>query len=253
MWQKGMRLALISDVHGNLPALQAVLADIDRIGVDAIFCLGDTIGYGPQPRECLEIIEKRCKLVLMGNHEHAILYGAEHFTPLARVAIDWTAGQLRDPSLLRYLESLPPKAKFDRFLFVHGSIKHPLFDYVREADSPWMFYRLVQTLRQDFTHFDLCFVGHNHRAFLGTEVGYIFPHDEPPTPQMKFIVQDQRAYISIGSVGQPRDGDPRSSWVLFDGTSVEYHRVPYDRQVTVDRIRQAGLPSFLADRLLLGE
>lgn len=248
-----MRIALISDIHGNVAALETVLADIERHSPDEIFCLGDFVGYGPEPRECLEMVRDKCSMVLMGNHEHAVLNGAEHFTPLARIAIDWTAQQLRDPAILEYLANLKPRRQIDRWLFVHGSVRDPLFDYVREADSSWMFYRLVQTLREDFKDFDLCFVGHNHRAFLGTELGYIFPHDNPPTPQMKFQLQDQQAYVSVGSVGQPRDGDRRSSWVLFDGKSAEYHRVEYNRQRTIDLIHQAGLPEFLADRLLYGE
>jgi predicted phosphodiesterase len=248
-----MKTALISDIHGNVAALTAVLEDIDRHEPDAIICLGDFVGYGPEPRECLEIIRKRCKYVLMGNHEHAVLNGAEHFTPLARIAIDWTAQQLRDPSIIEYLTSLRPSKLIGRHLFVHGSVRDPLFDYVREADSPWMFYRLVQTLRDDFKDFDLCFVGHNHRAFLGTEIGYIFPHDNPPAPQTRFQLEGQKAYVSIGSVGQPRDGDPRASWVMFDGKSVNFHRVDYDRQRTIDLIHKAGLPEFLADRLIYGE
>ncbi len=248
-----MRTAFITDIHGNLTALETVLADIDLHSPDQIVCLGDTVGYGPQPRECLAIVRERCSLVLMGNHEHAVLNGAEHFTPLARIAIDWTAQQLRDPEILEYIASLRPAKHLDNLLFVHGSARDPLFDYVREADSPWMFYRLVQTLREDFKDFDICFVGHNHRAFLGTDVGYIFPHDDPPSPQMRFQVAGQKAYVSIGSVGQPRDGDKRSSWLLFDGQTVEYHRVDYDRETTIDLIHQVGLPEFLADRLLYGE
>lgn len=248
-----MKTAFVSDIHGNLAALNAVLADIEANGADQIVCLGDTVGYGPQPEECLRIVRKRCAQVLMGNHEDAVLHGAQNFTPLARQAIDWTAGQLRDPDILSYLNSLSPSFRMGPALLVHGSVRDPLNDYVREADSPWMFYRLVQTLRDDFTDFDLCFCGHNHRAFLGTELGYIFPHDDPPTPQMRFRIDGQKAYVSVGSVGQPRDGDPRASWVMYDGHAVEYHRVDYPREETVALIRKVGLPSFLADRLLYGE
>lgn len=248
-----MRVAFISDVHGNLAALEAVLADIANFHVDEIVCLGDTVGYGPQPRECLAMVRKHCRLVLCGNHEYAVLHGAEHFTPLARMAMEWTAQQLRDPETLQYLSSLVPRARRGRDVYVHGSIRNELFDYVREADSAWMFYRLVQTLREDFKDFDHCFVGHNHRAFLGTEVGYIFPHDDPPTPMMRFQIDSQRAYVSVGSVGQPRDGDRRSSWLFYDDKAVEYHRVNYDAQRTAALIRKVGLPEYLAERLLVGE
>jgi predicted phosphodiesterase len=249
-----MRVAFVSDIHANLAALEAVLADIDAHAPDRIVCLGDTVGYGPQPRECLEIVRRRCDLILMGNHEHAVLNGAEHFTPLAQIAIDWTAQQLRDPEILGFLSSLKPLHQDGRHLYVHGSVRDPLFDYVREADSPWMFYRLVQTLQEDFADFDLCFVGHNHRAFLGTELAYIFPHDQPPDPpQVTFNMGGQKAYVSVGSVGQPRDGDPRSSWLMLEDEQVTYHRVDYNRETTVALIQEAGLPEFLADRLLHGE
>jgi len=247
-----MRLAILSDVHGNLAALTAVLADIDKHSPDDIFCLGDTVGYGPQPRECLALVRERCRVVLMGNHEHAILHGSEHFTPLAQMAIDWTAQQLRDEETLSYIAALPHEHREDGCRFVHGSVRDPLFDYVREADSPWVFYRLVKTLREEFTDFHLCFVGHNHRAFLGTEVGYIFPHDMGPVARTEFHLGHEKAYVSVGSVGQPRDGDWRSSWLLFDGEKAEYHRVEYDREATIGKILRVGLPAFLADRLRLG-
>ena len=247
-----MRLAILSDVHGNLAALTAVLEDIDKHSPDSILCLGDTVGYGPQPRECLALVRERCRVVLMGNHEDAILHGTEHFTPLAQAAIDWTSQQLRDEETLAYLASLPHYHQENGWCFVHGSVRDPLFDYVREADSPWVFYRLVKTLREEFTGFHLCFVGHNHRAFLGTEVGYIFPHDGGPVVRTEFHLGREKAYVSVGSVGQPRDGDWRSSWLLFDGVKAEYHRVEYDREATIGKILRVGLPGFLAERLRLG-
>ncbi|MDR1518716.1 MAG: metallophosphoesterase [Planctomycetota bacterium] len=247
-----MKIALISDVHANLAALRAVLADIRRHQPDEIVCLGDTIGYGPQPAECLSIVRQSCSMVLMGNHEHAVLYGAEQFTPLAQAAIDWTARILRDSETLDYISSLKSDFRRGNLRFVHGSIRNPLLDYVREADTPWAFFYLVRTLQNDFADFNICFVGHNHRAFLGTEVGYIFPHDGGPVVKTGFHIGREKAYVSVGSVGQPRDGDWRSSWVMFDGEGVEYHRVEYDRGKTIDLIRQAGLPEFLAERLQFG-
>ncbi|MHC4873473.1 MAG: metallophosphoesterase family protein [Planctomycetota bacterium] len=248
-----MLQAIISDIHSNIPALTAVLKDIEQHKPDYIVCLGDSVGYGPQPKEALQMIRKNCKVILMGNHEHAVLNGAEHFTPLAQMAIDWTAQQLRDPEIINFLSNLEPAKRINNNMYVHGSLRDPILDYVREADSPWMFHRLIQTLHEDFQDIDLCFVGHNHRAFLGTEVGYIFPHDEGENPQTKFNVAGQKAYVSVGSVGQPRDGDPRSSYALFDGESVEYHRVRYDAEKTAAMIREVGLPEFLADRLIYGE
>lgn len=247
-----MRMAIISDVHANLAALQAVVEDIGKYSPTEIVCLGDTVGYGPQPAECLALVREICSLVLMGNHEHAVLYGAEQFTPLAQIAIDWTTRVLHHSGSLDYLNSLSPDHRRERTRFVHGSIRNPLLDYVREADSPWAFFHLVRTLQDEFTDFNVCFVGHNHRAFIGTEVGYIFPHDRGPMAKTDFYIGEQKAYVSVGSVGQPRDGDWRSSWLMFDGENIAYHRVEYDREKTIDLIRRAGLPEFLAERLHFG-
>lgn len=248
-----MRTALISDVHANLGALQAVLAQIKKIGVDRIFCLGDTVGYGPQPRECLEIVRHECAVILMGNHEYAVLNGALDFTSLAAEALDWTASRLRDQHLLSYLQTLPMNYQEGEQLFVHGSIYDPINDYVREAESPMMFNRLLKTLREDFSGFSWCFVGHNHRTFLGTNLGYIFPHDRDEHPQTAFNLFDENAYISIGSVGQPRDGDYRASWVLLENSTVTFHRVEYDWRQTAELIKATTLPRFLARRLSIGE
>ncbi|MDR1536144.1 MAG: metallophosphatase family protein [Planctomycetota bacterium] len=247
-----MKMAIISDVHANFAALEAVLADIRRRAPDEIICLGDTVGYGPQPVECLSLVRQVCSVVLMGNHEHAILYGSEQFTPLAQTAIDWTARVLHNSGNLDYISSLVSDWRRDSLRFVHGSIRNPLLDYVREADTPWAFFYLVRTLQNEFKDFNICFVGHNHRAFLGTEIGYIFPHETGPVPQTKFHIGNEKVYVSVGSVGQPRDGDWRSSWVMFDGEEVEYHRVEYDRDKTIRLINQAGLPEFLAERLQYG-
>ena len=247
-----MRMAIISDVHANLPALEAVMDDIRKHSPDEIICLGDTVGYGPQPSECLTIVRQACSVVLMGNHEHAVLYGAEQFTPLAQVAIDWTAQKLNAPETLDYLSSLSSDYRRGNLRFVHGSIRNTLLDYVREADTPWAFFHLVRTLQEEFTDFDTCFVGHNHRAFLGTEVGYIFPHDTQPAPKTAFRIGEEKAYVSIGSVGQPRDGDRRASWLMLSGDDIEYHRVEYARDKTIALIRKVGLPEFLAERLRFG-
>jgi diadenosine tetraphosphatase ApaH/serine/threonine PP2A family protein phosphatase len=247
-----MKTAFISDVHANLAALEAVMADIERRQPDEIICLGDTVGYGPQPAECLAIVRDRCSVVLMGNHEHAVLYGAEQFTPLAQTAIDWTARMLRRRETLDYISSLSCEHNRENLRFVHGSIRNPLLDYVREADSPWAFLHLIRTLQEEFVGFNICFVGHNHRAFLGTEVGYIFPHDGGQIRKTRFHIGREKAYVSVGSVGQPRDGDWRPSWLMFDGEDVEYHRVEYDREKTIELILGAGLPEFLAERLRYG-
>jgi len=244
-----MREAIISDVHGNLAALEAVLDDIDHLGVDRIVSLGDVVGYGPDPAECIRLVSERCAWMLMGNHEFALLHGTEGFNPIARTAMEWTRQELRDRGLLRQLDGLRPARLEEDRLYVHGSARDPLMDYVREAESYVAFRRLVEELRRSFTLFNLCFTGHNHRAFLGTDQAFIFPHPGAH----RFAVRGAKLYVCVGAVGQPRDDDPRACYVLFNGEEVEFRRVHYDIEATARRIREAGLDDFLADRLFLGQ
>ena len=155
--------AVISDVHANLAALQAVLEDIDSIGVDRIVCLGDTVGYGPDPADCLRLVMERCDLALLGNHEFAVLHDADGFNPIAEAAIQWTRDQIRDKEILKFLQGLKSARLEGDRLYVHGSVRDPLLDYVREAENYLSFRRMVQEIRETFTLFNLCFTGHNHR------------------------------------------------------------------------------------------
>jgi predicted phosphodiesterase len=241
--------AVISDIHSNLAALEAVLEDIDSLGVDRIVCLGDTVGYGPQPAECLRLVVERCDLALLGNHEFAVLHDADGFNPIAERAIAWTKEQVRDRELMRFLGGLKAADLQGDRLYVHGSVRDPLLEYVRESENYVSFRRIVEEIRQDFTVFDICFTGHNHRAFLGTEEGFIVPHPGV----MRFNVRDAKLYVCVGAVGQPRDDDWRASYVVFDGESVEYRRVPYAVEKTAAKIREVGLDPFLAERLFLGQ
>ncbi|MFH1024655.1 MAG: metallophosphoesterase family protein [Planctomycetota bacterium] len=246
---KTERVAILSDIHGNLEALQAVMDDLWRRRCDRIFCLGDTVGYGPHPAECLTIARERFALVLQGNHEHGLIHGAENFNPVAKEALEWCRRQVADPALVAFLRTLRPAKLDGRTLFVHASARDPLQDYVREITGRDSFEALVESIKDEFTRFDLCFVGHNHKAFLGTTDGLLYPHDEVT----RFSVEGQKMYVCVGSVGQPRDNDTRACYVLFDGESVEYHRVAYDVEKTARDILQAGLPEFLAERLYIGK
>ena len=240
--------AVFSDIHGNLEALEAVLKDIERRDdIERLLCLGDTVGYGASPRECLDIIRERCDFVLLGNHEYAVLHDVEGFNPMAAQAVQWTRRQLSREQL-QYVASLKSARLEGDVLYVHGSVRDPLMDYVRPVDSYLAFKEIVNFIRSEFTQFDICFTGHNHRAFLGTEEGFLYPHEL----MKRFHVKGERLYVCVGAVGQPRDDDPRASYVLFDGESVEYFRVPYDIQCAADRIKQAGLHEFLGERLFMG-
>lgn len=243
-------MVIMSDIHSNIEALTAVMEKVDAIGPDRIYCLGDTCGYGPNPTECLDIAMKRFDVVLMGNHEEGVLNGPRNFNPAAERAVKWTAEQLTDPKYRDFIATLRPAHLEKPYLFVHGSIKHPYLDYVRDLTYSGHegYTRLIETLDKEFTDFDICFVGHNHKAFLSTREGDIFPHDQIS----EFYTRGQKFYACVGSVGQPRDGDTTACFVTFDGEKISYHRVEYDYRKTADKIRKAGLPEFLAERLSRG-
>lgn len=252
-------IALISDIHANLPALEAVLADIDAVGdVERIYCLGDVIGYGPHPVECLELTAERCSLILLGNHEHAVLHGPYLFNPRARRAIEWTKQAIADQTraarrkqMSELLGNLPLRHQFDDVLLVHGSPRDPVMEYVLESDlwegaDP----RKIDEIFDAFER--LCFVGHSHRPG-------IFTHDRCFLPASDldagFDLSDGKQYlINVGSVGQPRDRDPRACYVLFTGDAVYFRRVAYDVEATAAAIRSNDhLGDHLADRLFKGE
>jgi len=246
-------IAVISDVHGNLEALEAVLARIDEIGVEAVYCLGDMLGYGPDPEACIRICADRCRLRLMGNHEYAVMHAelGATFNPVALKAIDWTRERMRMAGLLDRISGLQPHHQEGDVLFVHGSARDALSAYLQESDGSGHsnFDEVVESLERDFTSFRLCFVGHNHKPFLATAEGFLHPHEELREFQ---VPQDEKLYVSVGSVGQPRDRDTRACFVTFDGTKVIYHRVPYPFATTAEKIRSRGLPTSLAERIAQG-
>lgn len=244
-------IAIISDVHGNFPAFLAVLDEIHQLGISRIIALGDTVGYGPQPVECLERAIKVCDVLLMGNHELKVLKPEmARMNPVAETANDWTRNQLTRAGLLETLSLLPVFHKQDDFLFVHGTPKDVLRDYLLEENMFGYsnFDQVARSLKIDFKDFRICFVGHNHQPFLATEDGFIHPHDT----QNVFFVEEKKLYVSVGSVGQPRDHDPRSSFVTFNGKKVCFHRVQYSVEETRLAFSETGLPAYLSDRLLEG-
>ncbi len=250
-------IAFISDIHSNWPALEAVLADIDAIGdVERIICLGDVIGYGPHPVICFETVARRCSLVLMGNHEHAVIHGPYLFNPQARRAIDWTKETLyatlhgdKRSQVLSLLENLPIRHEIGDILLVHASPRDPVMEYILESDL-WEGANPAK-MEEIFAAFDhLCFVGHTHRAGVFTE-DWCFLHaaDVP-----EFDVSDGRYVINVGSVGQPRDRDPRACYVLFTGDAVYFRRVSYDIDAVAGDIRaNDALGNRSAERLYRGE
>lgn len=250
-----MQIAIISDVHANQEALDVVLRDIKRRGIKDIVCLGDIIGYGPNPRECLQAL-MGCKAVLMGNHEEAVLYYGEDFNPKAREAIDWTRDQLNRPEcpkeenydLWNFLGVMEQLVVTDEAMFVHASPRDPTKEYVTPDDCK----KNREKLDDIFTKFDrICFIGHSHIPGVYTqELRYI----DPKTIGSEYRLEDDRkALINVGAVGQPRDGDPRSSYTTFDGRMVRFIRLEYEYKKTMEKIyKEERLPNYLADRLAVG-
>ncbi len=211
-----MRRALISDIHGNLEALEVVLEDIKSQKVDEIFCLGDVIGYGPNPRECIDRVMENSQMTLLGNHDQGAMFDPDGFNIGAERAIFWTRDQLESPhdranneKRWEYLGMLPRVHKLDPFLFVHGSPRNPLSEYIFPEDI--YNHRKMERLFQLVEKY--CFQGHTHVPGVFTE-GYQFY--SPEEIDHEYTLGDGKVMINVGSVGQPRDGDNRSCYVILD-------------------------------------
>jgi predicted phosphodiesterase len=239
-----MRLAVLSDIHSNLTALEAVLADIPD--VDEIWCLGDTVGYGPEPNEVIAVLRDRDARAVLGNHDGAALGSVDitWFNPDAAAAIMWTAGVLTDDSRA-YLASLQTTRSEGELTAVHGSPRDPIWEYIV---SPGV---ALANMAAFSTRW--CLFGHTHLPVIYAEEGSgmaglaAMPGEVQPLP-------DGRALINPGSVGQPRDGDPDASYLVLDldaGTA-EFRRIAYDIAQTQARMRKVGLPAWLIERLAEG-
>ncbi|MCK4871835.1 MAG: metallophosphoesterase family protein [Phycisphaerales bacterium] len=252
-----MPTAVLSDIHANAEALRTVLADIDSRGIDRIICAGDIIGYGPDPLECVDLIAQRCEWSLMGNHDFAILYEPTNFNPGAEQAAFWTRAQFENEpdEALRakrweFLGHLRVRTiDQEKFLAVHGSPRRPINEYIFPDDmvsSPAKMQQIFERIDQ------YCLVGHTHVPGVFVEgEGFISPLDLRDASYP--LTNGQKAIINVGSVGQPRDQDPRSSFVILHDDRAEFVRVPYDVDVTVDRIREIPeLTDWLGDRLYEG-
>ncbi len=243
-----MRILIISDIHSNLVALNAVLSEAGTF--DRLWCLGDIVGYGPEPNECIATLSKLDPLCLAGNHDWVVTdkLDPEEFNSDARHAAQWTRQQLTVNNL-DWLHSLPERVptQFDKFTLVHGSPRHPVWEYV-----------LTPTVaRANFQHFDTpyCLMGHTHvpvvfrhnsnRRTLSTDS---FLEDAP------LVLGEERMMINPGSVGQPRDGDPRASFALLDtgANTLLHRRVEYDIGATQTKMQEAQLPTRLIARLTHG-
>jgi diadenosine tetraphosphatase ApaH/serine/threonine PP2A family protein phosphatase len=252
--------AIISDIHSNAVALRAVLEDIDAAGAERIICLGDIIGYGPEPLDSVDLVAERCEWSLLGNHDFAVLYEPTNFNPGAESAAYWTRDQFeaepdeakrreRYEFLGRLRVRVVEKAGPWPLLAVHGSPRKPINEYIFPDDA----INAYEKMRQIFDRVDrLAIVGHTHVPGVFTDEPDFYPPDELGGFTYAFN-EDEKAIINVGSVGQPRDQDPRASYVLLHDDRVEFRRVEYDVDATAKLIYQADrLSDWLGDRLFEG-
>jgi predicted phosphodiesterase len=241
-----MRVAVISDVHGNYRALEAVLEEIDRESVDAVWCLGDTVGYGPLPNECCAEVERRSQTCLVGNHDLVVLgeLSVEEFNHEAAAAAIWTAEVLSDDSR-RFLERLEPAGAVDEVDLFHASARDPIWEYVLTEEAARATFEISRA--------SLVLVGHSHVALALTIDGDQVAGGLAPAETE--VQLEGRWLLNPGSVGQPRDGDPRAAWLLLDleRRFAFFRRVEYPIQETQKELRELGLPPSLAARLARGE
>lgn len=245
--------ALISDLHSNMEALTAVFERIDALGVQRVCCLGDVVGYGAEPEPCVRLVMRRCAWTLMGNHDYGLFHDLRDFNPLAADAILYSRRKLqprwfasRRRQAWEFLRGLPERVEEGGRLFVHGSPRDPIMEYVLKSDG----FLEPDKMRSIFGQLEgPCFVGHTHWPGVhDTSFRFTQANDDHAV----FELGDGPAVVNVGSVGQPRDGDPRACFVVVDGKVVEYHRVNYDFRKTQAKILAAGLHPALADRLARG-
>jgi len=245
-----VKRALISDIHSNLEALQAVLGDIREQGITEVFCLGDLVGYGPNPAEIIDLVMK-CKVCLLGNHDQGALFDPEGFNTGAERAIFWTRNQLENgvgspadrAHRWDFLGELPRNHQDGKCLFVHGSARNPLNEYVFPED--------IYNRRKLEKIFALVpqhvFQGHTHVPGVFSENFNFF---SPEELNDEFRLTSEKCMVNVGSVGQPRDGDPRACYVVLDDDVVRFRRVEYPVEKTIEKIYAVPeLDNFLGDRL----
>jgi len=241
-----MRYAVFSDIHSNKEAFEAVLEDIKMYGVDRMLFLGDIIGYGPDPNECMDLLLTVADISLGGNHDWALVGKTpnDYFNPFAKAALDWTNSNLRDDHK-DFLRRTRAVDNFDGVMLAHSSPKGPEeWKYILSKEDAIENYKSIES--------EICFIGHSHQPII-----IEMPDENTVNPiRDKFKVLDpgKKYIVNVGSVGQPRDSNNKACWVLYDTDlgSVEYRRVKYDIEEVQKKMRNSGLPRYLVDRLALG-
>lgn len=258
-----MPTAVISDIHGNAEALKRVLEDITSRGVDRIVCLGDIVGYGPEPLACVDLVRERCAWSLMGNHDFGVLYEPTNFNPGAEAAAYWTRDQFdaEPDERLRteryeFLHRLKvrvvdtPPDRTEPFLAVHGSPRRPINEYIFPDDAR----EEPDKLQAIFDRIErVCLVGHTHVPGVFTDEPDFYSPGELGESMSYTFMPGEKAIVNVGSVGQPRDGDPRACYAILHPDRVQFVRVPYDIDATANKIKTIGtLSPWLGERLYEG-
>jgi diadenosine tetraphosphatase ApaH/serine/threonine PP2A family protein phosphatase len=249
-----MRLAIITDIHANLPALEAVLENIADASPEEIWCLGDVVGYGAQPDECTALVRDRCSICLVGNHDLAVLdeLDTATFSPAAATAVRWTQENIDDASV-EYLAGLEPENGNLEVALYHASPRDPVWEYVLWPDQA------AECIRGQARRVSL--IGHSHVALYFTadaedpDDGRLEASGAQAGAGTELDIAERRWLINPGSVGQPRDGDPRAAWLELDTDewTARFHRTPYDIDAAAESIVSSGLPEHLARRLYVGQ
>ena len=243
-----MRIALLSDVHGNLPAFQAVVADIDSTEVEEVWCLGDLVGYGAEPDACVELARERCDLCLAGNHDLVVTGAIDiaDFSSSAATAAQWTRDTI-GAEALEFLGGLSPQLDGREIGLYHASPRDPVWEYVL---SSWQADECMDLMDER-----VAAVGHSHVALFFKRTGEGQVEGAPAEAGLERDLSDGEWLINPGGVGQPRDGDPRAAYALYDTDSnlLRHVRVTYDVEAAQGKILAAGLPPFLASRLAAGD
>jgi diadenosine tetraphosphatase ApaH/serine/threonine PP2A family protein phosphatase len=241
-----MKYAFFSDVHANLEALKAVVVDFQAEKIDKVCFLGDAVGYGPNPNECIELINEVASVKLIGNHDYAALglMETDYFNQYAAESMNWTRTSLKR-DIIEIMKKFEIKAEFDDIMVVHSSPKEP---------EMWHYILDMNDVEENFRHFNqkMCLVGHTHRPFI---VSIDSEGNCTVSNRSEEKINPQRRYlVNIGSVGQPRDGDPRSCYLIYDCEKqiIRHKRVAYSYDITQKQMASLGLPEYLIERLAVG-
>lgn len=243
-----MRIAILADIHANLTAFQAVLADIEQRGkVDEFWCLGDVVGYGPDPHECITLLQKICRVCIAGNHDLAATgkIDTADFNPRAAESNQWTAQQLT-PQDIRYVSNLPLTLEKGEFTLAHGSPRDPIWEYLFSETEA------IENLESFSTLY--CLVGHTHQPQVFSFSRLKVIGVTKLAHESEILLAEKRLIINPGGIGQPRDGDPRASYGIYDSTirTFTLYRVSYDIKAVQERMREHNLPTMLISRLEVG-